>query len=120
MVEAGLGHRRRKAVGKTAVAASRYPARGGPVCAGAYPPGRSPPAGDSRRACSCDRIGCPAPAAHPMTAACQIEASTDPGVVGGWWLAQPEANVVLATGRGFRVPDLTGRARLAATASLER
>src|ERR1035441_102218 len=105
MVEPVLGHRRRKAVGKTAVAASRYAAMGWPVCAGASPPGRSPPAGDSRRACSCDRIGCPAPAAHPMSAAWQIEASTDPGVVGGWWLAQPEANVVLATGRGFDVPD---------------
>ena len=120
MVETVLRHRRRKAGQRAAVAAAGYAQMGWPVCAGAFPPGRPARAGDSRRACSCDRIGCPAPAAHPMSAAWQIEASADPRVVGGWWLAQPEANVILATGRVFDVLDVPARAGLAAIAGMER
>ncbi|MGO9503256.1 MAG: bifunctional DNA primase/polymerase [Streptosporangiaceae bacterium] len=120
MVEAVLRLSRRKAVEKAGAAAARYAAMGWPVCTGAYPPGRSPRPGDSRRACSCDRIGCPAPAAHPVSPAWQLEASADPDLVGGWWVAQPEANVILATGRVFDVLDVPARAGLAAIAMMER
>jgi hypothetical protein len=65
MVEAVLRSRRRRAVARMAVAAAGYAAMGWPVCAGAYLPGRPHRAGETSRSCSCDRIGCPAPGAHP-------------------------------------------------------
>jgi len=111
---------RRKAVQRPADAAAQYAAMGWPVCVGAYPPGRSPRPGESRRACSCDRIGCPAPAAHPRSPAWQLEASADPRVVSHWWLAQPEANVLLATGRVFDVLDVPSAPGLAALARMQR
>ena len=68
MVEAVLRRGRRRAVERMAVAAAEYAALGWPVCPGAYPPDR-PHHGEAPRACSCDRIGCPAPGAHPMSPA---------------------------------------------------
>jgi bifunctional DNA primase/polymerase-like protein len=120
MVEAVLRRSRRRAVERMAVAAARYAAMGWPVCAGAYPPGRSQRAGEYRRACSCDRIGCPAPCAHPISPAWQLRASADRDLVGHWWLAQPEANIILVTGRVFDVLDVPAVAGMAALAQLER
>jgi Bifunctional DNA primase/polymerase, N-terminal len=117
MGEAVLRHRRRRAVGRTAAAATEYAAMGWPVCAGAYPPKS---ARGSWRACSCDRIGCPAPGAHPVSPAWQLQASADPDMVGSWWLTQPEANVILATGRVFDVLDVPARAGLTAIAHMQR
>ncbi len=118
MVEAMLRSMRRKAVGRTAAAAMRYAAMGWPVCAGAYLPGRAHPA--AGRGCSCDRIGCPAPGAHPMSPAWQLQASANPALVGQWWGAMPEANVVLATGRVFDVLDVPAKVGTAAIAKMER
>jgi len=102
-----------------ASAARQYAALGWPVCQGAYPPGG--PAGvlSSGRACSCDRIGCPAPGAHPVSPAWQLQASTDPADVSRHWTAVPEANVILATGRVFDVLDVPATAGMAALGQME-
>jgi hypothetical protein len=88
-------------------AAVQYAAMGWPVCAGAFEPRRVQRSPDIDRSCSCDRIGCPSPGAHPLSPAWQILASTDPELVARWWLAVPEANVVLVTGRVFDVLDVS-------------
>ena len=96
----------RKAAGRAAAAVS-YAAMGWPVCAGAYPPpARTHRGAGAARGCSCDRIGCPAPGAHPISAAWQVEATTDPAVADAMWAARPDANVILATGRVFDVLDV--------------
>ena len=82
-------------------AAAEYAAMGWPVCAGAYPPGRSRH-GEALRACSCDRVGCPDPGAHPVSPAWQAQASVDPRLVTQWWMAQPEGNIILVTGRAIQ------------------
>ncbi len=117
MVEAMLRARRRRDAGRTAVAAVRYAAMGWPVCAGAHVRGRAQEAG---RACSCDRVGCPAPGAHPVSPAWQIRASESPEVVGALWQAMPEANVILVTGRVFDVLDVPASVGTAALAQMER
>lgn len=127
MVEGVLRGRRRREVSRTAAAAARYAAMGWPVCLGTYLTGRlsgrrAPawPAASARqahpspdaaglhggRACSCDRVGCPAPGAHPASPAWQLQASSDPDVVVTWWRTAPEASVILPTGRVFDVLDL--------------
>src|SRR5262249_62025268 len=69
---------------------------------------------DPGRACSCDRIGCPAPGAHPISPAWQLEASSDPREAGRWWRERPEANIILVTGRVFDVLDVPAAAGPAA------
>jgi hypothetical protein len=119
MVEAVLRRGRRRAVERMAVAAAEYAALGWPVCPGAYPPDR-PHHGEAPRACSCDRIGCPAPGAHPMSPAWQVQATADPGLVETWWTARPRANVILVTGRAFDVLDVPATAGTAALAMMDR
>ena len=109
--------RERTARGQLASAARRYAALGWPVCQGAHP---EPAAGGRGRACSCDRIGCPAPGAHPVSPAWQMQASADPGAVGRSGAAAPDANVVLVTGRVFDVLDAPAVAGLAALEQMER
>jgi hypothetical protein len=120
MVEAVLRRARRRAVERMAVAAAEYAALGWPVCLGAYPPGRPQRHEEMARACSCDRIGCPAPGAHPMSPAWQVQATADPALVGRWWMARPQANVILATGRTFDVLDVSAAAGAAALAQMDR
>jgi hypothetical protein len=119
MVEAVLRRGRRRAVERMAVAAAEYAALGWPVCPGAYQPDR-PHHGEAPRACSCDRIGCPAPGAHPMSPAWQVQATADPGLVEAWWAARPRANVILVTGRAFDVLDVPAAAGTAALAMMDR
>ena len=119
MVEAVL-RMRRKSAGRIADAAVRYAAMGWPVCAGAFPPARASYAAEAGRACSCDRVGCPSPGAHPLSPAWQILASTDPGLVTRWWLAMPEANVILVTGRVFDVLDVPAAVGMTALNRMER
>jgi hypothetical protein len=126
MVEAGLrtGRRRsngRRAADQLAVAASRYAALGWPVCPGAQPREWHLRArqGGSGRACSCDRVGCPAPAAHPLSLAWKLQASDDLAVVGRWWAEQPQANILLVTGRTFDVLDVPLAAGRIALRALE-
>lgn len=116
MVEV-MRRRRRKQRGqreRIATAAQRYARMGWPVCPAAHP---RPAAG---RACSCDRIGCPAPGAHPISPAWQLQASTDLAEVERWWLAAPQANVILVTGRVFDVLDVPAPAGLAALEVMRR
>lgn len=101
-------------------AAVRYAMMGWPVCAGAFPPARAHRPAYVQRACSCDRIGCPSPGAHPLSPAWQILASTEPDIVGRWWLTMPEANVILPTGRVFDVLDVSARVGIAALSRMER
>jgi bifunctional DNA primase/polymerase-like protein len=118
MVEAVLRSRRRRANEKVALAAARYAARGWPVCLGARPSEDEPGRGVPGRACSCDRVGCPAPGAHPMSPAWQLQASTDPSVVARWWAGLPQATILLATGRTFDVLDVPAAAGTFALASM--
>jgi hypothetical protein len=117
--------RRRADAGGRAEAAAEFAGLGWPVCPGAVTPradarhrvpalvARGQPHG-SGRACSCDRIGCPAPGAHPISAAWQIEASRDPDEVSRWWRDRPDASIILVTGRVFDVLDVPARAGLLA------
>ncbi|HXW45574.1 MAG TPA: bifunctional DNA primase/polymerase [Streptosporangiaceae bacterium] len=120
MVEAVLRVRRRKTEGRLADAAIRYAAMGWPVCAGAFPPSRAQRPADVLRACSCDRVGCPSPGAHPLSPAWQMLATTDPDLVTRWWLAMPDANVVLPTGRVFDVLDVPAGVGVTALSRMER
>ena len=95
------------------IAAARYAAMGWPVCMGAYP------RHEAGRACSCDRMGCPAPGAHPASPAWQMQATVDINVIKGWWETRPEANVLLVTGRVFDVLDVPAQAGAVALASME-
>ena len=63
---------RARARNRFADAALSYAALGWPCVAGAHPPA------DGDRACSCDRVGCPDPGAHPVSAAWARQATTDP------------------------------------------
>src|SRR5579862_4727043 len=116
MMEATARRGRRTSEGRVA-AALDYAALGWPVCPGAHarvPPARNlrhplTPRGrahDSGRACSCDRMGCPSPGAHPVSPAWRIEASTDAATIEAWWRKRPLAAVILVTGRAFDVLDV--------------
>jgi Bifunctional DNA primase/polymerase, N-terminal len=96
------------------VVAARYASMGWPVCLGAHPYRGSVEPG---RACSCDRVGCPAPGAHPVSPAWQMQATVDTDVIESWWETRPEANVMLVTGRVFDVLDVPAAA---GSAALER
>jgi hypothetical protein len=103
-----------------ASAARQYAALGWPVCQGAYPAAGPSGVHRSGRACSCDRIGCPAPGAHPVSPAWQLQASAEPADVSRLWAAAPEANVILATGRVFDVLDIPAAAGMSALEQMER
>jgi len=102
---------RRRAAGRPPAlggAAQEYAALGWPVCQGASPSRGLDGIGmpEPGRACSCDRVGCPAPGAHPVSPTWHMQATVDAAVIGQWWEARPEANVILATGRVFDVLDV--------------
>jgi Bifunctional DNA primase/polymerase, N-terminal len=119
MVEALLRQRRRRAkVAALSAAALSYAQLGWPVCAGARLRDQAHH-GAGGRACSCDRIGCPAPGAHPLSPAWQREASADPGTVRRRWQEYPAASVLLVTGRAFDVLDVPAPAGSAALAALQ-
>lgn len=118
MVEALLRPRRRRAKeAALSAAAVRYAQLGWPVCPGARL--RDQAQGAGGRACSCDRIGCPAPGAHPLSRVWQREASADQAVVRAWWQANPAASVLLVTGRAFDVLDVPAPAGSIALAALD-
>ncbi|WP_028649936.1 bifunctional DNA primase/polymerase [Nocardiopsis sp. CNT312] len=92
--------------------ALRYAELGWPVVRGASP--------GEDRACTCDRMGCPDPAAHPVTMAWGTEASTDAETLRRWWTEHPGANVILPTGRVFDVFDVPREAGVMAMARMGR
>ena len=101
-------------------AARNYASMGWPVCPGAHPSGGLDNFGmpDPGRACSCDRVGCPAPGAHPVSPTWQMQATLDNSIIGQWWEARPEANVILVTGRVFDVLDVPAVAGASALATM--
>ncbi|MFE7772488.1 bifunctional DNA primase/polymerase [Streptomyces sp. NPDC057445] len=65
--------------------------------------------------CSCERIGCPTPARHPVSFAWQTQSTNDRETVERWANDQPEANFITATGMVHDVLDVpleAGRAAL--------
>jgi len=56
--------------------------------------------------CSCERIGCPTPATHPLSFAWQTQSTTDKAQVQRWAQGQPEANFITATGMVHDVLDV--------------
>ena len=101
------------------VAAARYASMGWPVCLGEHPYRGTRGSVETGRACSCDRVGCPAPGAHPVSPAWQMQATVDTTVITSWWQTRPEANVILVTGRVFDVLDVPAAAGSAALAAME-
>src|ERR1700723_4243162 len=104
------------------VAAARYASMGWPVCLGAHPYRGTRGSKEPGRACSCDRVGCPAPGAHPVSDTWQMQATVDLNVIASWWQTRPEANVILVTGRVFDVldvPAVAGATVLARMAAAE-
>ncbi|GAA2212747.1 bifunctional DNA primase/polymerase [Nonomuraea monospora] len=105
MVGVPLARRTKKRAQKQArptriTAVLEYAALGWPVVPGAHPLRHGP------RACSCDRVGCPDPGAHPLSPAWHMQATTDTTLLTRWWQADPDANVILPTGRVFDVFDV--------------
>ncbi|MEU8528218.1 MULTISPECIES: bifunctional DNA primase/polymerase [Streptomyces] len=81
-------------------------AAGLPLAPAAYPVGYR---------CSCERIGCPTPARHPVSFAWQTQSTTDRAQIERWSRNQPEANFITATGMVHDVLDVpldAGRAAL--------
>ncbi|NWF27610.1 bifunctional DNA primase/polymerase [Streptomyces sp. PKU-EA00015] len=72
-------------------------AAGLPLAPAAYPVGPS---------CSCERIGCPIPATHPVSFAWQTQSTTDRQQIERWARNQPEANFITATGMVHDVLDV--------------
>ncbi|MFI0978525.1 bifunctional DNA primase/polymerase [Streptomyces sp. NPDC021093] len=68
-----------------------------PLAPAAYPSGYR---------CSCERVGCPTPARHPVSFAWQTQSTTDRAQVERWANAQPQANFITATGMVHDVLDV--------------
>ena len=100
-------------------AAAQYASMGWPVCVGVQPYRGTRGAMEPGRGCSCDRMGCPAPGAHPVSPAWQMQATVDLNVIQGWWETRPEANVMLVTGRVFDVLDVPAAAGSAALEQMQ-
>lgn len=56
--------------------------------------------------CSCDRVGCPTPARHPVSFAWQTQSTTDRAQIERWARSQPQANFITATGMLHDVLDV--------------
>jgi len=56
--------------------------------------------------CSCDRVGCPTPARHPISFAWQTQSTTDRAQIERWARHQPRANFITATGMVHDVLDV--------------
>ncbi|MEV4683831.1 bifunctional DNA primase/polymerase [Streptomyces kurssanovii] len=68
--------------------------------------------------CSCERIGCPTPATHPISFAWQTQSTTDKAQIQRWAQGQPEANFITATGMVHDVLDVPLEAGQGALARL--
>ncbi|MGW0789638.1 bifunctional DNA primase/polymerase [Streptomyces sp. NPDC002911] len=74
----------------------------------------SPAAHPSGYRCSCERVGCPTPARHPVSFAWQTQSTTDRAQIERWAANQPLANFITATGMIHDVLDVPLSAGLAA------
>ncbi|MGY0066943.1 bifunctional DNA primase/polymerase [Streptomyces sp. QTS137] len=66
----------------------------------------SPAAHPAGYGCSCDRVGCPTPARHPVSFAWQTQSTTDRAQIERWARHQPQANFITATGMVHDVLDV--------------
>ncbi|MBC9726032.1 bifunctional DNA primase/polymerase [Streptomyces sp. TRM68367] len=66
----------------------------------------APAAHPSGYMCSCDRVGCPTPARHPVSFAWQSQSTTDRAQIERWARHQPQANFITATGMVHDVLDV--------------
>ena len=67
--------------------------------------------------CSCTRVGCPDPGAHPLSYGWRTEASCDPEQLARWRTRLPDTNFASPTGRTHDVLDVPAAAgKLAFTA----
>lgn len=93
---------------------------------------RGPAAGGGRRGlpggtggapsgygCSCERIGCPTPARHPISFGWQTVATTDRDKVAAWVRTLPQANFITATGITHDVLDVPVEAGRSALGRLD-
>lgn len=110
----GRRSRRRRLDAELVSAACDYAAHGWHVCQGAVP------ACDGSRSCSCDRIGCPNPGAHPLSPAWRLQATTDENEIRARWARMPDANIIVPTGRVFDVFDVPAAAGRSALDRLAR
>jgi hypothetical protein len=70
--------------------------------------------------CSCGNPQCPAMGAHPAHRDWQKRISGQPSKAHEWWTAQPQASVLLPTGRAFDVLEVSEAAGCLGLARLER
>ncbi|MFI6640077.1 bifunctional DNA primase/polymerase [Streptomyces sp. NPDC050504] len=80
-------------------------AAGMPIAPAAHPVGYR---------CSCERVGCPTPARHPVSFAWQTQSTTDRSQIERWARNQPQANFITATGMIHDVLDVPAEAGRAA------
>ncbi|MFD3551184.1 bifunctional DNA primase/polymerase [Streptomyces goshikiensis] len=76
--------------------------------------------GDGRELCSCGAVDCPAPGAHPAVEDWQSLASGSAVQVRRLWGKQPNASILLPTGRTFDAIDVPDSAGFLALARLHR
>jgi hypothetical protein len=76
-------------------------AAGLPLAPAAYPSGYR---------CSCDRVGCPTPARHPISFAWQTQSTNDRAQIERWAEEHPQANFITATGMVHDVLDVPATA----------
>ncbi|GAA4807072.1 bifunctional DNA primase/polymerase [Streptomyces ziwulingensis] len=70
--------------------------------------------------CSCGRVDCPAPGAHPLDFAPEVPAGSTLDEVSEAWARFPGASVMLPVGRSFDVIEVAGCAGRRALTRLER
>ncbi|MER0246518.1 bifunctional DNA primase/polymerase [Streptomyces sp. HSW2009] len=70
--------------------------------------------------CSCGRLDCPAPGAHPERADWVGSASGSPAAARRMWSEHPKASILLPTGHNFDVIDVSESAGCLALARMER
>lgn len=83
-------------------------------------PGTSVVRTDGAWACSCGDPACQALGAHPAHRDWGRQITAQPSRVHAWWDANPEAAILLPTGRAFDVLDVPEQAGCLALARLER
>ncbi|MEW9527691.1 bifunctional DNA primase/polymerase [Microbispora sp. NPDC049125] len=105
--------RRAHRVPRKVTSVLEYAQLGWPSCPGAHP------LEEGGRACSCDRVGCPDPGRHPLSPAWQMQSTTDSAQLTRWWEQEPDANVILPTGRVFDVFDVPAAAGMPALAAMD-
>ncbi|MFJ4694095.1 bifunctional DNA primase/polymerase [Streptomyces sp. NPDC088766] len=75
---------------------------------------------DGTQRCSCDDAACPAPGAHPARPDWATQATGSATVARRMWQEQPDASILLPTGRTFDAISVPETAGFLALARLER